>query len=450
MAVFGAVLLAVLFGNHLAQPLLLLAQGVRDVARGDLTPKAVSLTRDEVGGLTRSFALMTQQLLEARTAVNQGVQEVQAARTNLQTILDNLTAGVLVLDAQWRVVIANPGAAHILRSDVAALSGQTLASLPTLGSLAAMVDAQFAQFFEARSAGVVTPRWQNVFEFLPQLPEAETAGEVPQDKITLVVRGAVLPHDQRLVVFDDISEIVSGQRSKAWAEVARRVAHEIKNPLTPIQLSAERLAFKLSGKLPPAEEALLQKSVKTIVEQVAAMLRLVNEFRDYARLPPAVLQPVDVNLLVQDVLQLYTEEGVLVPVHMDLDTHCPRIAADPGQLRQVLHNLVQNAQDATLQRAQAEGVAVQPVCLSTQWNATTGRVRITVTDSGCGFPEALLQRAFEPYVTTKPKGTGLGLAVVKKIADEHGARVDLSNRLEGGVVKGAQVSLSFAPAESGS
>ncbi|MDA1587713.1 ATP-binding protein, partial [Bacillus cereus group sp. TH230-1LC] len=188
----------------------------------------------------------------------------------------------------------------------------------------------------------------------------------------------------------------------------------------------------------------MQKSVKTIVEQVAAMLRLVNEFRDYARLPPAVLQPVDVNLLVQDVLQLYTEEGVLVPVHMDLDTHCPRIAADPGQLRQVLHNLVQNAQDASLQRAQAEGVAVQPVCLSTQWNATTGRVRITVTDSGCGFPEALLQRAFEPYVTTKPKGTGLGLAVVKKIADEHGARVDLSNRLEGGVVKGAQVSLSFA------
>ena len=450
LAVFGAVLLAVLFGNHLAQPLLLLAQGVRDVARGDLTPKAVSLTRDEVGGLTRSFALMTQQLLEARTAVNQGVQEVQAARTNLQTILDNLTAGVLVLDAQWRVVIANPGAAHILRSDVTTLSGQTLASLPTLGSLAAMVDTQFAQFFEARSAGVVTPRWQNVFEFLPQLPEAETAGEVPQDKITLVVRGAVLPHDQRLVVFDDISEIVSGQRSKAWAEVARRVAHEIKNPLTPIQLSAERLAFKLSGKLPPAEEALLQKSVKTIVEQVAAMLRLVNEFRDYARLPAAVLQPVDVNLLVQDVLQLYTEEGVLVPVHMDLDTHCPRIAADPGQLRQVLHNLVQNAQDASLQRAQAEGVAAQPVCLSTQWNATTGRVRITVTDSGCGFPEALLQRAFEPYVTTKPKGTGLGLAVVKKIADEHGARVDLSNRLEGGVVKGAQVSLSFAPAESGS
>ncbi len=159
---------------------------------------------------------------------------------------------------------------------------------------------------------------------------------------------------------------------------------------------------------------------------------------------------MDVNLLVQDVLQLYTEEGVLVPVHIDLDARCPRIAADPGQLRQVLQQLGAKRQDAGLQRAQAEGVAAQPVCLSTQWNATTGRVRITVTGQRLGFPEALLQRAFQPLSPPSPKGTGLGLAVVKKIADEHGARVDLSNRLEGGVVKGAQVSLSFAPAESGS
>lgn len=443
LAVFGAVLLAVLFGNHLAQPLLLLAQGVRDVARGDLTPKAVSLARDEVGGLTRSFALMTQQLLEARTAVDRGVEEIQAARTNLQTILDNLTAGVLVLDAQWRIVIANPGAAHILRCDLPVHCGQELGRIPALASFAAMVEEQFAQFLEARQAGVTHPRWQQVSEFLTQPLQAEAAGEVPQDKITLVVRGALLPHDQRLVVFDDISEIVSAQRSKAWAEVARRVAHEIKNPLTPIQLSAERLALKLAGKLPPTEEALLHRSVRTIVDQVAAMLRLVNEFRDYARLPPAQLQPVDVNALVQDVLQLYKEEGVLVPVQQELDAQCPPIAADAQQLRQVLHNLVQNAQDASLQRAQTEGQAPTPVVLSTHWNAATRRVRITVADGGCGFPEALLQRAFEPYVTTKPKGTGLGLAVVKKIADEHGARIDLSNRIEKGVVQGAQVSLSF-------
>ncbi len=448
LAVFSAVLLAVLFGNHLAQPLLLLAQGVRDVAKGDLTPKAVSLARDEVGGLTRSFAMMTQQLLEARTAVDRGVEEIQAARTNLQTILDNLTAGVLVLDDQWRVLISNPGASHILRTDLSAHLGEGLGTLPELASLGQMVDEQFAQFLEARAAGAGLPRWQQVFEFLAQPLQAQSAGEVPQDKITLVVRGALLPHAQRLVVFDDISEIVSAQRSKAWGEVARRVAHEIKNPLTPIQLSAERLAFKLADKLPPAEQALLHKSVKTIVEQVAAMLRLVNEFRDYARLPAAVLKPLDVNALVQDVLQLYTEEGVLVPVSVQLDAQCPAIAADAEQLRQVLHNLVQNAQDASLQRAQAEGVPPSAVLLSTHWSAATGRVRITVADSGCGFPDALLQRAFEPYVTTKPKGTGLGLAVVKKIADEHGARIDLSNRVEGGSVKGAQVSLSFTPAQS--
>lgn len=445
LAVFGAVLLAVLFGNQLAQPLLLLAQGVRDVARGDLTPKAVSAARDEIGGLTRSFALMTQQLLEARQAVDRGVEEIQAARTNLQTILDNLTAGVLVLDAQWQILISNPGAKRILHLPVAMnAQGENLGAVPHLSDFSAMVAEQFALFLAAQPETGQT-RWQQVWELPAQQLQDPTAGDVPQDKTTLVVRGAVLPHDQRLVVFDDISEIVSAQRSQAWAEVARRVAHEIKNPLTPIQLSAERLAFKLGDKLAPQDQALLNRSVKTIVEQVAAMLRLVNEFRDYARLPAAVLKPLDVNALVQDVLQLYTEDGVLVPVQAQLDPACPRICADAEQLRQVLHNLVQNAQDASLQRAQVEGIAPVPVRLSTQWMESARRVRLTVTDGGPGFADAIIQRAFEPYVTTKAKGTGLGLAVVKKIADEHGAKIDLSNRVEAGTVQGAQVSLSFAP-----
>ena len=448
LAVFGAVLLAVLFGNQLAQPLLLLAQGVRDVARGDLTPKAVSQARDEVGGLTRSFALMTQQLLEARQAVDRGVEEIQAARTNLQTILDNLTAGVLVLDAQWRVVIGNPGAQRILHMPALGEDVQPpLAEIGHLQGFATMVAEQFTLFLATAPDGGHA-RWQQVFELPAQPLDDVLAGEVPQDKTTLVVRGALLPHDQRLVVFDDISEIVSAQRSQAWAEVARRVAHEIKNPLTPIQLSAERLALKLADKLAPQEQALLHKSVKTIVDQVAAMLRLVNEFRDYARLPAAVLAPVDVNALVQDLLQLYTDDGVVVPVQVQLDPACPHISADAEQLRQVLHNLVQNAQDASLQRAHAEGIAPPPVRLSTQWMPAARRVRLTVADGGTGFSDAIIQRAFEPYVTTKAKGTGLGLAVVKKIADEHGARVDLSNRMENGAIQGAQVSLSFAPDNS--
>lgn len=448
LAVFGAVLLAVLLGNQLAHPLLLLAQGVRDVARGDLTPKVALQSRDELGGLTRSFALMTQQLLDARTAVDKSMGEVKSARTNLQTILDNLTAGVMVLDERWHVLSVNPGATRILRIPMAAYIGRTLADVPHLAPLALMVEEQFDSFFGAQGDAVERDRWQQVFELPLHHSGLLQEGEVPQDKKTLVVRGAELPQAKRLIVFDDISEIVSAQRAKAWGEVARRVAHEIKNPLTPIQLSAERLQIKLESKLEPTDQQLLKKSVKTIVDQVGAMLRLVNEFRDFARLPAADLQPLDLNALLQDLMQLYGEETAAVPVQAKLDPLCPWIAGDAQQLRQIIHNLVQNAQDSTLQRAQAEGAAPHPVEVSTQWIEGARRVRLSIADSGSGFAPHILQRAFEPYVTTKARGTGLGLAVVKKIVDEHSARIDLSNRIDEGIVRGAQVSLSFAPAST--
>jgi nitrogen fixation/metabolism regulation signal transduction histidine kinase len=288
--------------------------------------------------------------------------------------------------------------------------------------------------------------WQQSFELNAAQPGS------PQNALTLVARGAEMPVDTpgkgaRLLVFDDISEIVSAQRAQAWGEVARRLAHEIKNPLTPIQLSAERLEMKLAGKVGASEQAILTKSVQTIVDQVDAMKRLVNEFRDYARLPAAELKPVDLNGLVTDVLQLYSREGgergdvsSHVPVKMELDPNCPKVLGDAQQLRQIIHNLLQNAQDAT------EGCPVRQVTVKTQWNETSRRARLLVQDTGAGFPEHILKRAFEPYVTTKSKGTGLGLAVVKKIADEHGARVDLKNLMEGPLVRGAQVSLSFAVA----
>lgn len=445
LAVFGAVLLAVLLGNQLARPLLVLAQGVRDVARGDLTPKMALQTKDELGGLTRSFALMTQQLLDARTAVDKSMGEVKAARTNLQTILDNLTSGVLVLDERLHVLSINPGATRILRTPMAVYMGRRLDEVPGLAALASMVEEQFSIFLGEQGADAGRDRWQQVLELSQNHVDPHAGGEVVQDKTTLVVRGAELPQSQRLIVFDDISEIVSAQRSKAWAEVARRVAHEIKNPLTPIQLSAERLAIKLTDKLEPADQALLARSVKTIVEQVAAMLRLVNEFRDYARLPAADLQPLDLNALVSDLIQLYGEENAAVPVRAKLDLQAPWIAGDAQQLRQVIHNLVQNAQDATLQQAQSLGMAPAAVEITTQWLESTKRVRLSIADSGIGFAPHILQRAFEPYVTTKVGGTGLGLAVVKKIADEHGARIDLSNRMDNDMVQGAQVSLSFVP-----
>ena len=438
LAVFGAVLLAVVLGNQIARPLLLLADGVRQVAAGDLTPKASLQGKDELDGLTRAFADMTQQLADARQAVQGSMEQVNAARANLQTILDNLTAGVMVLDAQGVVQSSNPGATRILRVPLAVFEGRRLADIEGLQTFGENVQLQFDSFLGTRTEHGLD-HWQKSIEL--GNAAARLVGRQAEDALILIARGAELPGAKRLLVFDDISEIVSAQRVQAWGEVARRLAHEIKNPLTPIQLSAERLEMKLAGKVAPAEQALLTKSVKTIVDQVDAMKRLVNEFRDYARLPAAELKALDLNALVSEVAHLYVSETSEVPVRLDLDARCPRMMGDAQQLRQVLHNLLQNAQDATEtagRRSEEFGVTVR-----TQWLETAGRVRLSVIDCGTGFPEHILKRAFEPYVTTKAKGTGLGLAVVKKIADDHGTRVDIANRLVDGEVVGAQVSLSF-------
>jgi len=439
LAVFGAVLLAVVLGNQIVRPLLLLADGVRQVAAGDLTPKASLQGRDELDGLTRSFADMTQQLSEARAAVQTSMMQVNAARANLQTILDNLTTGVMVLDAHGVIQSSNPGATRILRVPLAAFEGHRLAEIEGLQTFGKNVQAQFDSFLEGRSEHGLD-HWQQSFELGSGV--VELAGRQAENAIILIARGAELPGTARLLVFDDISEIVSAQRAQAWGEVARRLAHEIKNPLTPIQLSAERLQMKLANKLAAPEQALLTKSVKTIIDQVDAMKRLVNEFRDYARLPAAELKAVDLNVLVTEVMHLYACENLPVPVQMELDPRCPKVQGDAQQLRQVLHNLLQNAQDAT--ESAGNSSPADSVTLKTQWLESAGRVRLSVLDRGTGFPEHILKRVFEPYVTTKAKGTGLGLAVVKKIADEHGARVDITNRVVGTKVVGAQVSLSFA------
>ena len=442
LAVFGAVLLAILLGNQLARPLLMLAEGVRDVAAGDLSPKPALQGRDELGGLTRSFADMTQQLADARAAVDRSMIQVHTSRANLQTILDNLTAGVIVLDEYGVIQSSNPGATRILRVPLAAWEGRALGDIEGLAEFAQHVQHEFEGFWGERSQHGLD-HWQQSFELhTTAISPAVQMTDDTRQHITLLARGAVLPNNARLLVFDDISEIVSAQRAQAWGEVARRLAHEIKNPLTPIQLSAERLAMKLEGKVAEPERLILNKSVKTIVEQVDAMKRLVNEFRDYARLPVAELKTLDLNALVQDVMQLYGNENAAVPVRAELDPSCPAIQGDAQQLRQVVHNLLQNAQDAT------EGRSDPVVSIATQWVPTSGRVRLVVRDNGLGFPAKTLKRAFEPYVTTKSRGTGLGLAVVKKIAEEHSARVDLKNRELEGVVIGAQVSLSFQVADS--
>jgi len=433
LAVFAALLLAVALSNQLVQPLLLLADGMREVARGDLKAKPVFRSGDELGGLTRSFADMTQQLADARAQVELSVTQLESARTHVQTILDNLTAGVIVFDAERCIETVNPGATRILKLPLSAYVGRPLEDLPALAAFGKDIWQRFE--LQSPEAGE-REHWQDSFEL--QLDE-KTA-------LTLLVRGAPLPQDARLLVFDDISEVVSAQRSAAWSEVARRLAHEIKNPLTPIQLSAERLQFKLESKLEGADQSMLVRSVGTIVNQVQAMKQLVNEFRDYARLPAAKLAPLDLNALVAEVLTLYAEAQESGQLSADLATDPPLILGDAPQLRQVIHNLVQNALDAVSERPEGKVVVRTQKALNDAGELRA--LRLVLTDNGPGFAEHVLKRAFEPYVTTKTKGTGLGLAVVKKIADEHGARIRLVNLpgVSGADLppSGAQVSLSFS------
>ena len=457
LAVFAAVLLAIVLGNQLARPLLLLADGVRQVAAGDLTAKPVFASGDELGGLTRSFAEMTAQVADARNQVQRGMGQLEAARTRLQTILDTLTAGVIVFDLEGHIDTVNPSATRILQRPLSAWRGQRLSELPDLQEFALAVEQRFELLATSPEAGE-RDQWQESFE----LKRGDGA------TLTLLVRGATLMGDglaptqapagvqavgdgralpgARLMVFDDITEVVSAQRSAAWAEVARRLAHEIKNPLTPIQLSAQRLEHRLAAKLEGTDRALLERSVSTIVNQVQAMQKLVNEFRDYARLPAAQMAPLELSALAAEVLALYDQaqdNGLLVA---RLEAGLPPIMGDATQLRQVIHNLVQNALDAVADRPDG-----QAELLTSSARGEHGEllaVRLTLIDNGPGFAEGVLKRAFEPYVTTKTKGTGLGLAVVKKIADDHGARLRAANLHAGdqpdGPITGARVSLSFS------
>ena len=433
LTMFGAIVIAALLGSQLIQPLLVLAQGVRDVAKGDLSPRLATHSNDELGDLTRAFADMTEQLSDARAAADTSMAQLEGARASLQTILDSLTSGVLVLDAQRKLIQANPSANQILGQPVDQWVGQPWPKTGPLGDWMAAMSQHFEQDLFEQIEG--DTHWQETFEL--QVDDNVGPMDGPQSgKLILMARGAFLPDGSSLVVFDDITAMISAQRAQAWHEVARRLAHEIKNPLTPIQLSAERLEHKLKDKLENTDQNLLAKSVRTIVTQVDAMQRMVNEFRDFSRLPKAQLLPLNLNEQIQETMALY--EGSAIPVAIDLQAGLPLILADAEQLRQVIHNLVQNAIDAN-----ESADSKQPVALQTRSNEAATHVRLTVSDSGAGFPDHVLRRAFEPYVTTKAKGTGLGLVMVKKIADEHDARVRVRNRVEAGHIIGAAVSVSF-------
>lgn len=410
LSLFAAIALAFLLARRLSAPLSILARGTEAVAAGDYSPRETVSTRDELGVLTQSFSQMTRQLGEARAQAESSRAETEAARAYLESVLGNLSAGVLAFDADSRLRAANEGARAILRDDLDVAVGQPLA-----------VWTRHLELRDAIAAGCteLSGEWQREIEM-------QNGAGVPQ---ALLVRGSRLPEASGggcVVVFDDITQLIAAQRSAAWGEVARRLAHEIKNPLTPIQLSAERLAHKLSDKLAGAEREMLERATQTIVNQVEAMKHMVNDFRDYARLPPPQIGALDLNGLVGEVLGLYETSRARLAV--DLADGLPRVAGDAAQLRQVIHNLVANAEDALAEVAEPE------IRISTR--STDGRgVVLAISDNGSGFPKEILARAFEPYVTTKAKGTGLGLAIVKKIVDEHHGQIEIANAAP----RGAQI-----------
>lgn len=441
LAIFGAIGSAFLIAGNLAQPLLVLAEGTQAVAEGDLSPRPIVETKDELGTLTQSFNAMTGQLFEARSAVERNRAALQSAKAHLESVLANMSAGVIVLDAEGLVVNSNDAAYRILQVEPGAMAGP-LARIAGMEHFSNCITRAFsAQSAHSASERRKRAHWQQQIE----IPRRAGAEDHEHD-LVLLARGSRLPvgaDSGFIVVFDDISDVITAQRSVAWGEVARRLAHEIKNPLTPIQLAAERMQMKLEHHLPPKEADLLKRGTTTIVNQVDAMKRMVDDFRDYARTPPAMLDQLDLNGLIGEILNLYLAEDASDIIHASLAPGLPRVMGDATQLRQVIHNLLQNAQDALVDRGpDAPAPRVDVSTEAIHYTGADGQqgvaVRLAIVDNGPGFAPRILARAFEPYVTTKARGTGLGLPMVKKIVDEHGGRIDVGNRSDG---TGAAVSI---------
>jgi nitrogen fixation/metabolism regulation signal transduction histidine kinase len=420
LALLSALAASFLLSERLSAPLNVLVEGTRAVAQGDFSQRAAEPGRDELGMLMRSFNSMTVQLAEARSQAEHKEMELAHAKAQLESILVNLSAGVLAFDEELQLRSANRSAHHILRLDCAPLVGRKLGAWDEL-------DASLAPFSDVLRSAFNTPElneWEQQVE-----RDAKDGTQV------LLVRGSRLPPGAEtgyVVVFDDVTHLLQAQRDAAWAEVARRLAHEIKNPLTPIQLSAERVELKLAPKLPRGDAEMLTRSTRTIVNQVAALKRMVDAFSQYARTPEPSMHELDLNALVREILTLY--ESISSSMRVELAHELPAIVGDAAQLRQVVHNLLQNAQDALVGAAEPRIVVHSEVAGNV--------VRLSVTDNGPGFPEHLMKRAFEPYVTTKPKGTGLGLVIVKKIVEEHGGEVTIANVAP----QGARVTISLPTA----
>ncbi len=417
LSVVLALVIALYFARRFIEPILSLAEGARAVAQGDFSRQQTVFRNDELGQLTRLFNYMTDRLSAARDADEKNRQQQEAARHYLETVLESLTAGVITLDEAGRLKTYNRSAEEILAVSLSDLAGSNWHDWQRQ----AVKHAQLAELFQA----IIQTRDDG------QPVQVTYSGA---DEIRILLGKAIpLPEDNgngTVLVFDDVTLLVRAQKEAAWGEVAKRLAHEIRNPLTPIQLSAERLAWKLQDKLSEQDAQILTRSTDTIVKQVAVMKEMVEAFRNYARSPSLKMEKQDLNRIIGEVLVLY--EAGACTFSADLSKIPAMTAADTGAMRQVLHNIFKNASEA------AESDTKPSVHISTE--VLDGQVVLTVTNNGKGFSKEMLLNAFEPYITDKPTGTGLGLPVVKKIIEEHGGRISLGN-LSGG---GASVKITLS------
>ncbi len=428
-AIYGAFILS----RRLVAPIQDLVAGTRAVAKGDFDTRLPTPSRDEIGFLISSFNDMTQRLASARREASESQAQVEAERTNLEVILARLSTGVVALDPDLRIRTANQASGAILNVNLENRVGDLLTDVAKNEPL---LD-QFVDVARVHlDAGETEWREQIVLR-----------GEVGRRVLTCAC--TTLPGDDDkpigyVVVFDDITGLLQAQRDAAWGEVARRLAHEIKNPLTPIQLSAERLRRKYLGTMNEEQANILDRATHTIVQQVEAMKEMVNAFSDYARTPDMEFGRFDLDKLVHEVVDLYRAQERKIDIIVTSDPTLPFIDADIGRVRQILHNLIRNAIEA-LENTPDGRIDVQ-VCAAEVDGIDVAQIR--VEDNGPGFNMGSVSQVFDPYVTTKPKGTGLGLAIVKKLVEEHVGTIRAENRTDGGATVSIRLPLNEAAREA--
>ena len=415
LSILMAIWAAFYAARRMVAPISDLVEGTRAVAAGDYEKRLPLPGRDELGFLVRSFNEMTHRIALARNEASASQKQAEAQHAYLETVLANLSSGVMTLDTENCLVTSNPSASQILAIDLSLYHGHPLAHL--------LADRPILQ-------ALVEPIYEHLEQGEPDWQE-EIALFSRGGRQVLMCRGTLLPDSSEtpggtLIVFDDITALIQAQRNAAWGEVARRLAHEIKNPLTPIQLSAERLRHKYLDKMDPADAGVLDRSTHTIVQQVETLKEMVKAFSEYARMPALQREDLDLNAIIREVIELYQGGDNRVDFKLQLDKGTPHIEADVGRMRQLLHNLIKNALEAM--DYQNGELRISTRCAEEH---ACRYVELKFEDTGPGFPEELIGQLFEPYVTSKSRGSGLGLAIVKKIVEEHGGMLEAEN-VEGG------------------